>query len=72
MKRQINVGYGRDVSMEQALRLVGEVVGYFGQMNFDGSLTYGAPQKLMDSTKLNSLWLHAKEGLPADTMIFKN
>lgn len=72
MKRQINVGYGRDVSMEQALRLVGKVVGYFGQMNFDASLTYGAPQKLMHSTKLNSLGLHAKEGLQADIMIFKN
>ena len=63
MKEQINVGCGRDVSIEQAARLVGEVVGYSGQMNFDGSRPYGAPHKLMDSTKLNSLGLHAKVGL---------
>ena len=63
MKGQFNVGCGRDVSIEQAARLVGEVVGYSGQLNFDGSRPYGAPQKLMDSTKLNSLGLHAKVGL---------
>ncbi len=63
IKVQINVACGRDVSIKQAARLVGEVVGYSGQMNFDGSRHYGALQKLMDSTKLNSLGLHAKVGL---------
>ena len=43
MKGQINVGCGRDVSIEQAARLVGEVVGYSGQMKFDGSRPDGAP-----------------------------
>ena len=69
MQGHINVGYGSDVTIEQAARLVGEVVGYSGQIKFDRSRPDGAPQKLMDSTKLNALGWHAKvdlkEGLQA-------
>jgi len=63
MQGHINVGYGSDVSIENAARLVGEVVGYSGQIKFDRSRPDGAPQKLMDSTKLNALGWHAKVGL---------
>ena len=63
MQRQISVEYESDVSIEHAAQLGGEFVGYSGQMKFAGSRPYGAPHKLMDSTKLNSLGLHAKVGL---------
>ena len=65
----INVGYESDVSIEHAARLVGEVVGYSGQIKFDRSRPDEASQKLMDSTKLSALGWHAKvslkEGLQA-------
>jgi GDP-L-fucose synthase len=59
----INVGYGSDVSIEHAARLVGEVVGYSGQIKFDKSRPDGASQKLMNSTKLSAVGWHAKVGL---------
>ena len=65
----INVGYVSDVSIEHAARLVGEVVGYSGQIKFDRSRPDGSPRKLIGSTKLSALGWHAKvslkEGLQA-------
>lgn len=51
----INVGYGSDVSIAELARTIGKVVGYTGQISFDASKPDGAPRKLMDSSRLNSL-----------------
>lgn len=63
----INVGFGEDLRIVDAAKLVGEVVGYQGSIIFDKSKPDGAMQKLMSSERLNHLgWkpsVALKEGL---------
>jgi GDP-L-fucose synthase len=51
----INVGTGTDVSIGELAALVGEVVGYDGLIDYDGSKPDGTPQKLLDVERLHSL-----------------
>ena len=60
MLSHINVGYGSDMRIEELARIVSEVVGYQGYVNFDSSKPDGPARKLMDSSRLNSLGWHAK------------
>jgi GDP-L-fucose synthase len=55
MLGHINVGSGEDISIKELAELVARVVGYHGEITFDLSKPDGAPRKLMDSSKLNSL-----------------
>ncbi|MDO9405016.1 MAG: GDP-L-fucose synthase [Polaromonas sp.] len=55
MLSHINVGYGTDVTIADMARTVAKVVGYQGDITFDTSKPDGAPRKLMDSTRLQSL-----------------
>jgi len=52
---QINVGFGSDVTISELAHLVAVVVGYSGRLVFDVSKPDGAPQKLMDSGRLQKL-----------------
>jgi GDP-L-fucose synthase len=63
MQSHINVGFGSDITIAELARTVGQVVGYQGEIDFDASKPYGAPRKLMDSTRLNSLGWQAKVDL---------
>ncbi|OFE11746.1 GDP-fucose synthetase [Pseudohongiella acticola] len=63
MLSHINVGCGDDVSIAALARSIGEVVGYRGRIEFDTSKPNGAPRKLMDSTRLNTLGWQASVGL---------
>jgi GDP-L-fucose synthase len=67
--RALNIGTGTDISIADFARLVAEVVGYTGKIVFDRSRPDGAPQKLLDVTKLTALGWKAttpiKEGLAA-------
>jgi GDP-L-fucose synthase len=56
----INVGYGSDVSIDEAAQTIAQVVGYTGAVTFDTSKPDGTPRKWMDSTRLNSLGWHAQ------------
>lgn len=51
----INVGYGSDVTIAQLANSVASVTGFNGKIVFDISRPDGAPQKLMESIKLNNL-----------------
>jgi len=51
----INVGSGTDCSIAELVALIQEVTGYEGSINYDTSKPDGAPRKLMDSSKLQSL-----------------
>jgi len=53
MLSHINVGSGQEVSIKDLAVLIGDVVGYSGQINFDASKPDGTPRKLMDSTRLD-------------------
>jgi len=63
----LNIGTGTDISIGEFAHLVAEVVGYRGTIVFDTSRPDGAPQKLLDVSKLTALgWTAAtpmKDGL---------
>lgn len=63
MISHINVGFGSDITIAELAHTVGRVVGYQGQIIFDSTKPDGAPRKLMDSGRLNSLGWKAQYSL---------
>ena len=63
MLSHINVGTGEDLQIEELARLVGKVVGFAGNIEFDTTKPDGAPRKLMDMTRLKALGWQAQVGL---------
>ena len=55
MQSHINVGFGSDVTIEALALSIATVVGYSGGIIFDKTKPDGAPRKLMDTGKINSL-----------------
>lgn len=51
----INVGAGKDITIAQLAALVAEVTGFNGKIVFDTSKPDGTPQKLLDTSLVNSL-----------------
>ena len=51
----VNVGCGEDLTIGELAALVRDVVGYKGEIVYDGSRPDGTPRKLLDVTKLTSL-----------------
>jgi len=65
--RILNVGTGRDITVADFARLVADIVGYAGDIVFDTSRPDGAPQKLLDVSRLAKLgWtahIELREGI---------
>lgn len=59
----INVGVGEDITIIELAQLVKRIVGFSGEIRHDLSKPNGAPRKLLDVSKLNSLGWTAKIGL---------
>jgi GDP-L-fucose synthase len=59
----VNVGTGEDLTIAEFARLVAEIVGYTGRLLFDTSRPDGAPQKLLDVSKLSALGWRAQTPL---------
>ncbi|HLX63633.1 MAG TPA: GDP-L-fucose synthase [Planctomycetota bacterium] len=59
----VNVGVGEDVSIKKLAQLVGEIVGYKGELVFDTTKPDGTPRKLLDVSRLHALGWKAKIGL---------
>jgi len=63
----LNVGTGEDITIAEFARLVGDVVGYRGDIAFDTARPDGAPRKLLDVSRINALGWRAtiplREGL---------
>ena len=59
----INIGTGKELSIEEFARLVAEIVGYRGKLVFDTSRPDGPPRKLLDVSKLTALGWTAKTPL---------
>ena len=55
MLSHLNVGSGREVTIAELATLIGKVVGYEGEIEYDEAKPDGAPRKLMDSSKLSML-----------------
>ena len=51
----INVGSGQEISIAELARMIGEIVGYRGEIIHDLSKPDGTPRKLMDSSRLFKL-----------------
>lgn len=63
MHSHINVGTGQDVTIAELARLVGDTVGYRGEIVFDASKPDGTPRKLLDVSKLAALGWRASTPL---------
>ncbi|HEX3504182.1 MAG TPA: GDP-L-fucose synthase [Xanthobacteraceae bacterium] len=63
----LNVGTGEDIPIADFARIVAEVTGFRGKIDFDTSRPDGAPRKLLDVSRINALgWRAAiplREGL---------
>ena len=58
----VNVGTGKEVTIKQLTQMVAKVIGYKGQIKWDGSKPDGTPRKLLDVTKLTNLgWKYKVE-----------
>lgn len=51
----LNVGTGEDLTVAGLADKVARVVGYGGQIRFDGARTDGVPRRLLDSSKIRAL-----------------
>jgi GDP-L-fucose synthase len=51
----INVGCGRDQTIRELVEVIAKVVGFQGELQFDTSKADGTPQKLLDTSRMESL-----------------
>lgn len=67
MQSHINIGTGKDTTINKLAHTIAEIVGYTGVIVFDDSKPDGTPRKLLSTTLINSLgWepnIDLKEGL---------
>jgi GDP-L-fucose synthase len=63
--QHVNVGSGQEITIADFAKLVAQVVGYRGQIEFDTSRPDGMPRKLLDSSKLNAMGWQARTPMRA-------
>jgi GDP-L-fucose synthase len=51
----VNIGVGQDVSIKELAELIAGIVGYRGNLQWDPTKPDGAPRKLLDSARIQSL-----------------
>jgi GDP-L-fucose synthase len=59
----INVGSGKEISIQDLANLVADIVGYQGVIEFDSSKPDGTPRKFLDCSKMEQLGWCAKTPL---------
>jgi len=58
----LNIGTGKDISIDGLADMISEIVGYKGTINHDTSKPDGTPRKLLDVSRINSLgWKYKTE-----------
>jgi GDP-L-fucose synthase len=71
----LNVGSGKDITIADLAKLISEIVGFNGKIEYDSNKPDGTPRKLMDVTRINSLgWKYRtelKEGIIKAYNFFK-
>ena len=60
---QINIGMGKDLTINELAELIAEVTGFKGKIVYDSSKPDGTPRKLLDVTRINELGWKAKTDL---------
>ena len=63
MQSHLNAGYGSDISIADLAVMIANVVGYHGEVIYDGDMPDGTPRKVMDSSKLHQAGWMAKVDL---------
>lgn len=51
----VNIGVGSDITIKELAEIIMQVIGYRGKITFDSTKPDGAPRKLVDTNKINSL-----------------
>jgi GDP-L-fucose synthase len=59
----VNIGVGEDLSIREIAKMVAEVVGFDGELQFDTTKPDGTPRKLLDVSKIESLGWEPQIGL---------
>jgi len=59
----INIGTGKDLTINELAQLIKKIVGFKGEVNWDSSKPDGTPRKLLDVSKINRLGWKEKIGL---------
>lgn len=59
----VNIGLGVDVTIKELAELIGDIVGYNGEIVYDATKPDGTPQKLMDVSRLQELGWAARISL---------
>ena len=59
----INIGVGYDISIKLLAEKISRIIGYRGKIEWDKSMPDGAPSKLLDSGRVESLGWKAKVNL---------
>ena len=55
----VNIGCGEDISVRELAELICDIVGFNGQLAWDGTKPDGTPRKLLDVSKIHALgWRH--------------
>ena len=71
----LNVGSGKDITIADLAKLISEIIGFNGKIEYDSTKPDGTPRKLMDVSRINSLgWkskTELKEGLSNAYNFFK-
>jgi len=58
----LNVGSGKDISISELAKLVAQIIGFNGKIEYDSTKPDGTPRKLMDVSRINSLgWKYKTE-----------
>lgn len=60
---QLNIGMGKDLTINELAELIAEVIGFKGKIVYDSSKPDGTPRKLLDITRINNLGWKAKTDL---------
>ncbi|MGE0268881.1 MAG: NAD-dependent epimerase/dehydratase family protein [Candidatus Omnitrophota bacterium] len=59
----VNIGTGKDITIEELAQLIARLTGFKGQITYDRSMPDGVMQKLLDTGRMNKLGLKVKEDL---------
>lgn len=65
----INIGTGIDISIQDLAKLIIEIAGYKGELEFDLSKPNGTPRKVLDISRLTKLGWAAKTDLRSGIMM---
>jgi len=58
----INIGSGKDITIDDLAKLIAEIVGFEGKIIHDETKPDGTPRKLMDVSRINQLgWKYKTE-----------